>query len=147
MWFRTLIFDSECQLVGTPTENQAIDESTIIGVLCCTKDFDSDTGYLISCDVDEKKCDTSQLHNVVNKIGRNQPGCWSYISRCVLRDCQLKCDANKKQESMLIKEEKIEGMIEYTKDKMIMSLYPTDLIILNKWKIVSIIIKLQPGNI
>ena len=143
-WFRTLIFDSECKLVGDPYDNQDIDgaEDTITGVFCCTHDFNSSIGYLLSCGVQEENCNDKEFPNIIDKVGRNQPGCWSLVSRCTLINFQLKCDTVRKEECILIKDEKVEAMLEYSKDKIIMSLYPTDLLILDTWQVVSIIFKL-----
>ena len=47
---------------------------------------------------------------------------------------------------MLIKDEKVEAIFEYSHDKLIMSLYPTDIIIAHNFKVVKIIYKIQPGN-
>ena len=38
-----------------------------------------------------------------------------------------------KSESMLLKEEKIENSYEYEQDKLIVSLYPNDILITHKW--------------
>ena len=52
-----------------------------------------------------------------------------------------------KKESMLLKEEKIENSYEYEQDKLIVSLYPNDILITHKWQKVSLIKNMNPGNI
>ena len=43
---------------------------------------------------------------------------------------------NMKEHAMLFKDEKVESILEYSKDKMIISVYPTDLFIVHNWSIV-----------
>ena len=47
---------------------------------------------------------------------------------------------------MLIKDEKVEAIFEYSPDKLVMSVYPTDIIIVHNFKVVKIIYKIELGN-
>ena len=43
---------------------------------------------------------------------------------------------------MLIKDEKIESVLEYAEEKIIASIYPTDMLIIHNWALVRILHKL-----
>ena len=43
---------------------------------------------------------------------------------------------------MLIKDEKVEAIFEYAPNKLIISVYPTDLLIVHHWKVEKIIYKI-----
>ena len=49
---------------------------------------------------------------------------------------------NKTEHSMLIKNEKVESILEYAVDKLIISLYPTDLLIAHQWTAIKVIYKI-----
>ena len=54
---------------------------------------------------------------------------------------------NKKEQSMLIKNEKVESIHEYAEAKLILSLYPTDLLLISNWVATSVVYKVAPGNL
>ena len=70
----------------------------------------------------------------------NSPDYWSLIYRCKF-DEHIHCliNENPQENSMLIKNEKVEMILEYTPNKMIITLYPTDLLVTNNWKAVNVI--------
>ena len=44
-----------------------------------------------------------------------------------------------KEQSMLIKNEKVEMILEYVENKFVVSLYPTDILVTKDWKQVNVI--------
>ena len=64
----------------------------------------------------------------------------SLIYRCKYDEVQnLFVNENSQEESMLIKDEKVESILEYSNGKMIVTLYPTDILIVHDWQILSTI--------
>ena len=47
---------------------------------------------------------------------------------------------------MIIKNEKVDTVLEYATDKMLIAVYPTDLLIAHDWKLIRVLLKIQPGN-
>ena len=43
---------------------------------------------------------------------------------------------------MLIKDEKVESVLEYANEKMIISVYPTDILIVHDWEVKTILFKI-----
>ena len=108
---------------------------------CCVEDLSADqTGYLISFQVDEALIDESEFSNVEARINRNQQGFWSLIYRCKYEEEQHQfVNEYKRENSLLIKDEKVESILEYANDKLIISLYPTDLLFTHNWKRVKVV--------
>ena len=117
-----------------------MDPTFLTGIFCCQADFDTDKGYLISCGVVEETC-PNDYNNILPKVSNGSPGCWSLMSRCKLVNRRLEY-TSKKTEAVLIKNERIEAILEYAKNKMILSIYPTDLLVLDNWKKGKVIFKL-----
>lgn len=47
---------------------------------------------------------------------------------------------------MLIKDDKVEAIFEYDTRKMVLSVYPTDILVVHDMKLIKVIKKISPGN-
>ena len=141
-WFRTLIFDTETLLeVEIKTRKCSAIETFIKGIQCVTEDASGQLdNYLASFQVNESKIDESNFKNIAHEVMSNKVMFHSLIYRCKYDKVEnLFVNENSREDSILIKDEKVENILEYTSGQMIVSVYPTDLLIIHDWRIVSII--------
>ena len=80
---------------------------------------------------------------------RNVPGCSSWIVRCGfdMGKYEWSCEDERKQESLLMIDEKVYSVLEYVRNKMLVSIAYTNLLVVHNWKPVKLIQKNSHGNI
>ena len=99
--------------------------------------------YLVSFQVDELQYNEAMFNHVEQEVLCNKAMFQSLIYRCKYSEVEfLFVNEDSKEQSMLIKDEKVESILEYAVGKMIVSVYPTDILIAHDWTIAKIIRKL-----
>ena len=94
---------------------------------------------MISCQVKEEILN-KEIDNIVDLGLDNQPDYFSIIIRVNLSDGKASFEFKDIQkQSMLLKQEKIENVYEYERNKLVVSLYPDDILITKDWKKVQVI--------
>ena len=93
-------------------EFSGIDRS-IKGIQRCETDLSKKgDSYLIAFATDENKIKEEEFNNVEQKVSNNVPGYIALIARCKFMGNTFFA-INKKEQSMLIKNEKVESIQEY----------------------------------
>ena len=120
-------------------------DSHIYYITCCTSDLETSnqSGYLFAFFVRPSQ---KQYHSLYE--GKNCPDFTSWLMRCSLNQQNLSigCD-NKKENSLLIDQEYVASILEYAQNQIIVHVKPTDLLIVNCWKVTQLIKDPDSGNI
>jgi len=92
-------------------------------------------GYLMSS---EASPDASKYKSVYSGVNSRENT--SFVARCNLDNADLKITlGNSGENAMLLKNEKVESIREFAVNRLILSIYPRDLIVTQNWQVAHII--------
>ena len=105
-------------------------------------------GYMLACSLKTRMAEHKEC-SYIYKDERNVSGCSSWIVRCNfdMETFEWSCSEERKQESLLLIDEKVYSMLEYARNNMLISLAFTNLLVVHDWKPVKLIANNSPANI
>ena len=71
--------------------------------------------------------------------------CQTWVASCLLDEMNELSIANK-QKSMLLHNESVDGIFEYAANKIVITLFPKDILVLDNWETIRIVVEDHAGN-
>ena len=129
----------------------ALQDSSIelVHSISSNKEHYDDVSFLINYTIDSNKAITQNKNQSQIGTGANADyNCITCIKKYDLNLNNLEFEYGSSQtNSMIIQDELVYEVIMYSKSKMIASVSPTDLLMIDNWTVVKRIVDPQPGNV